>query len=324
MASLRLWRGGQQTGRVAPPIEVVGLGKHFGQVKALEDVDMVVEAGEVHGLLGPNGAGKSTFLRILFGLVHPDAGTVRLFGRAHHVDGLAAALEGVGGFVERPQFYPYLSARRTLKLLAAADGLGAEGSVDDVLAHVGLLDAADRRITGWSTGMLQRLGLAAALLRRPRLLLLDEPTEGLDPAAARTVIALVRTLADEGVTVLLSSHDMAEVDLVCDRVTILYHGRVARSAPLAELRATAPTGRHRLVTSDDDAARTIAAGYAVTIEPHPRGGFLLQAAPDDLHELVCALGRSGVSVRLLEQEVSPLTAMFYALTETPEPLVGAK
>lgn len=305
------------------PLEVVGLVKRFGDVTALSGVDLRLEEGSIHGLLGPNGAGKSTLLRILFGLVRPDDGTVVLLGRHRDANGPGVALQGVGGFVDRPHFYPYLSARRTLQLLAAADGLGAEAGIDAVLATVGLAEVGARRVAGWSTGMLQRLGIAAALLRRPRLLILDEPTEGLDPSGTRDLLVLVRSLAGEGVTVLFSSHDMAEVDGICDEVTILYRGRVARSAPLAELRAEAPVGRHRLLTSDDGAAQAVAARRGVVLQRQQRGGFSLQVGPSDLHGLVCELGRSEVSVQLLEQEVAPLTALFYSLTDDADRLAAA-
>ena len=148
-------------------IDVTGLTKTFGRVSALSDVDLRVEPGEVHGLLGPNGAGKSTLLRVLFGLVRPDAGRAALFDRDHRIDGSVHTLAGVAGFVDRPHFYPYLTARRTLEHLAVADGRAAVAPIDDVLSDVGLSDVANRRVAGWSTGMLQRLGLACALLRRP-------------------------------------------------------------------------------------------------------------------------------------------------------------
>ncbi|HEV2360689.1 MAG TPA: ATP-binding cassette domain-containing protein, partial [Acidimicrobiales bacterium] len=197
-------------------IEVDALSKSFGDVVALDDVTLSVAPGEVHGLIGPNGAGKSTLLRILFGLVRPSAGRVRLFGREHGADGTAETLQGVAGFVDRPRFYPFFSGRQNLEILSQVDGPQARTTIDEVLEWTGLEGAASRKVGGWSTGMLQRLGLAAALLRHPRLLLLDEPATGLDPAGARDLNTLIRTLSAEGVTVLLSSHDMAEMDEVCD------------------------------------------------------------------------------------------------------------
>jgi ABC-2 type transport system ATP-binding protein len=307
---------------VVNAIDVTGLRKGFGTVTALAGVDLAVEAGEVHGLLGPNGAGKSTLLRVLFGLVEPDDGRALIFGREHAVDGSVATLAGVAGFVDRPHFYPYLTARRTLQLLARADGLD-EAPVDEVLAFAGLTDAADRKVSGWSTGMLQRLGLAAALLRQPRLLILDEPTEGLDPAGSREVIDLLRLVASDGVTVLLSSHDMLEVDSVCDRATVINHGEVAMSGPLTSLRAAAPPGRLRMTTSDDDAALALAGRFPLKADRHALGGLAVEAGPEELHDFVCEMGRRDVSVTLLEQEVPPLTALFYDLTEGQKAHAGA-
>jgi ABC-2 type transport system ATP-binding protein len=307
---------------VAKAVEVTGLRKAFGDVTALAGVDLAVEVGEVHGLLGPNGAGKSTLLRILFGLVEADGGRALIFGREHAVDGSVQTLAGVAGFVDRPHFYPYLTARRTLELLARADGL-AEAPIDEVLTFSGLVDAANRKVSGWSTGMLQRLGLATALLRQPRLLILDEPTEGLDPSGSREVIDLLRIVASDGVTVLLSSHDMLEVDSVCDSATVIDRGEVAISGPLATLRAAAPPGRLRMMTSDDTAALVLAGRFPLKADRHALGGLSLEAGPAELHDYVCEMGRRDVSVTLLEQEVLPLTALFYDLTEGQRESAGA-
>src|SRR3954469_15212197 len=206
----------------SPPIEVRGLVKRYGEITAVDGVDLTVEAGDVFGYLGPNGAGKTTSLRMLLGLIRPTEGSVRLFGRDPQLS--VTALEGVAGFVEAPRFYPYLSGRTNLELLAALDGDGAEARIDEVLDVVELRDRAGDRVGGYSHGMRQRLGLAAALLRRPRLLLLDEPTTGLDPAGMRDMRALVRRLAGDGITVLLSSHLMDEVEALCNRVAILRAG----------------------------------------------------------------------------------------------------
>lgn len=284
---------------------------------------MVVEEGEVHGLLGPNGAGKSTLMRILFGLVQQDDGEAKIFGREHPYDGAVATLTGVAGFVDRPSFYPYLTARRTLEMLAQADG-SANAPINEVLVKTGIADAADRKVSGWSTGMRQRLGLACALLRQPKLIVLDEPTEGLDPSGSRQLIELLRTVASDGVTVLLSSHDMLEVDALCDSATVINRGKVVMAGTLPELRAAAPVGQLRVTTSDDDAAVAIAGRFSLKVTAHPRGGLSLEALPSELHSFVCEMGRRDVSVTLLEQDVPPLTGLFYQLTEqVPEP-VGAQ
>ena len=221
----------------APPIQARGLVKRYGHITAVDHVDLTVGAGDVYGYLGPNGAGKTTSLRMLLGLIRPDAGSATLFGRDPLLEG-ARALDGVAGFVEEPRFYPYLSGRRNLELVAALDGDGAAGRIDEALDTVDLADRAGDRVGGYSHGMRQRLGIAGALVRDPRLLLLDEPTTGLDPAGMRDMRLLIRRLAGQGITVLLSSHLMGEVEELCDRVAIVSAGRVRYEGSLQDLIAT--------------------------------------------------------------------------------------
>ncbi len=248
-----------------------GLTKRYDSTIAVDHVDLEVRAGEVRGLLGPNGAGKTTLLRMLFGLVAPDAGSIELFGRPlHGPDRLS--LDGVAGFVEDPSFYPYLSGRANLELLAELDGTGARQRIDAALERVDLLDRARDRVGGYSSGMRQRLGIAAALLRKPRLLLLDEPTSGLDPAGAREVAALLRELSSHGTAVLLSSHLIGEIETACDGFTVIARGRVVWSGTAAELRAQAPASAYALTTSDDERALEIAELHrGCPREPHANG-----------------------------------------------------
>ena len=187
-----------------------------------------------------------------------------------------------------------------------------------MLAQVGLADSAGQRVGGFSTGMRKRLGIAAALIRRPRLLLLDEPTAGLDPAGVRFVGELVQTLAADGVSVLLSSHQIAEVEGVCDGFTVLDRGRVVWDGTAAAMREQAPPGAHRLCSSDDARAVVVAAGRSgVRAELAPEGGLLVEAGPAELDGLVLELGSAGVAVRRLEPVAGPLEAMFFALTGEP-------
>src|SRR5205807_2235653 len=205
--------------------------KRYKEVLAVDHVDLSVRTGDVYGFLGPNGAGKTTTLRMALGLITPTAGTVELFGRDPLRDG-ARALEGVAGFVEAPRFYPYLSGRKNLELLAALDANGAAARIDEVLEIVELAPRAKHRVGGYSHGMRQRLGIAAALLRSPRLLILDEPATGLDPAGIRDMRTLIRRLAGEAITVLLSSHQLPEVQELCDRVAIVNRGRIVYEGQL--------------------------------------------------------------------------------------------
>jgi ABC-2 type transport system ATP-binding protein len=294
-----------------------GLVKRYGPTTAVDGVELVVAAGEVRGLLGPNGAGKTTLLRLLFGLIRPDAGHVQLLGR--ELAGLqTAALHGVGGFVEDPCFYPYLSGRANLALLARLDGQReASRQIDDALARVDLDRRADDRVSGYSTGMRQRLGIAAALLRRPRLLLLDEPTSGLDPAGTRAVAQLVEQLAGDGVAVLLSSHQIGELEKLCSAYTVMRAGRVVWDASAAQCEAQAPISAYALTTSDDDRAAEIAgehARFGVRAQRSAQRGLRVAGQPDRLDSLVLALGDARVIIRRLELLVSPLESMFFALT----------
>src|SRR5207249_10148713 len=261
------------------PVETQGLGKTYGDIVAVEHVDLSVEPGDVYGYLGPNGAGKTTSLRILLGLIRPTEGAARLFGRDPLVEG-AKALEGVAGFVEGPRFYPYLSGRRNLRLLADYDEPVSRALIDEVLELVELRDRAKDKVGGYSHGMRQRLGIAAALLRQPRLLLLDEPTTGLGPAGMRDMRALVRRLADEEITILLSSHLLYEVEELCNRVAIIRQGRIVYQGHLRDLLATA-TSRYRLRAVDPERARTALLSQPGVAEVDVQDGELRFTADED-------------------------------------------
>lgn len=293
---------------------VNGLTKRFEHTVALDGVDFELRAGEVRGLLGPNGAGKTTLLRTLFGLIRPDAGSIWLLGRPCHTPGLAP-LDEVAGFVEEPAFYPYLSGRANLTLLSKLDARPAAPPIDEVLERVGLAHRGGDRVSGYSTGMRQRLGIAAALLRSPRLLLLDEPTSGLDPAGARAVAALVRDLAERDVAVLLSSHQIGELEKVCDAYTVLRDGHVVWDGSAAELQAQAPASAYALATSDDERAFEIAeAAPGIRAGRSPRGELAVGVRRGCLDPFVLALGDARISLRRLELLVTPLESMFFSLT----------
>jgi len=222
-----------------PVIEIQGLRKTYrsrlrGERTALDGFDMVVERGQVHGFLGPNGSGKTTTLRTLLGLVRADGGRMSLLGRSAPA-ALPEVMHRVGAIVESPQFFGNFTGRRTLLLLATAGGLPA-ARVDEVLEQVGLRDRGNDRVRGYSLGMKQRLAVASALLKSPELLILDEPANGLDPAGIREMRDMMRELALAGVTVLLSSHILAEVEALCDGLTIIRAGRTVLTGTLSELR----------------------------------------------------------------------------------------
>jgi ABC-2 type transport system ATP-binding protein len=303
-----------------PAIEARGLVKRYGPLTAVDHVDLTVRAGDVYGYLGPNGAGKTTSLRMMLGLIWPDEGSVRLFGHDPLEEGVRA-LDGVAGFVEAPRFYPYLSGRRNLELVAALDGGDARARIDDALATVDLAGRQHDRVRGYSHGMRQRLGIAGALLRDPRLLLLDEPTTGLDPAGMRDMRALIHRLAADGITVLLSSHLMSEVEELCDRVAIVTRGRVIHEGSLEELIAGS-AGGYDLRTTDDARAAAVAEnvdgvrGVAATA-----GGLAFTApAEDAVARLSLALARAGVGIHALIPRIASLEELFFRLTEgEPEP-----
>ncbi len=297
----------------APPVEARGLVKRYGEIVAVDHVDLTVEPGDVFGYLGPNGAGKTTSLRMLLGLIRPTAGSARLFGRDPLLDG-AKALDGVAGFVEGPTFYPYLSGRKNLELLADYDDGDSRSRIDEVLQLVELRDRAKDRVGGYSHGMRQRLGIAGALLRQPRLLLLDEPTTGLDPAGMRDMRDLVRRLVGEGITVLLSSHLLGEVEELCNRVAIIRKGRIVYEGALRDLLATAASG-YRLRATEPERARMLSLAQPGIEEVELVDGELrFQAGEDAVAALSVALGQARVGVTALVPETASLEELFLGLT----------
>ncbi|MGW0997114.1 ABC transporter ATP-binding protein [Streptomyces sp. NPDC002523] len=297
--------------------------KCFGDVVALDGIDLDVTQGQIHGLVGPNGAGKTTLLGLLLGLATADSGSLEILGTP--VGRALAAPDGVAGFVDGPGLYPSLTARQNLAALAALRGRDVRtAGVDDVLDQVGLTDVADERVRGFSLGMRQRLGLAAALLTKPRLLVLDEPSNGLDPAGKRHVHGVLTRLAAEGTGVVLSSHRMDDLEALCSEVTILATGRVVFSGPLNKLAAENSELDYRLCTSDPQSARRLAADVAgirvvdATVTRQDDDVVVVRALVPALDELVASLVHAGIAVRELAPVVSPLEVAFLALTEQQE------
>ena len=295
-------------------VDIERVTKRYGDLVAVNDVTLQVEAGSVYGVLGPNGAGKTTLLRMLFGLVRPDTGSISLFGKSWEKDG-TRVLDGAGGFIEGPKFYPYLSARKNLVGLARLDGRLDNARIDEVLALVELKERQHDRVGTYSFGMRQRLGVAASLIRAPRLLVLDEPSNGLDPAGIRDMRALIKRLAGEGLTVLLSSHDLHEVEEICDNVTIMRTGNVLYHGSIEELRKKAPTAGHRLETSNDDRAEQVAKVRGLRVVRSSDEGLLVYGDRANIAEYVRALVGEGVDLLMLEPDRAPLESLFFLLTE---------
>lgn len=244
-------------------IETSGLRKSFGSVAALDGLDLRVPGNSIFGCLGPNGAGKTTTIRILLGLMRPSAGKARVLGEPVRMDD--PRVRPVGAMIERPAFYPYLSGRDNLLLFAAARGLDAARATDltdTALERVGLVHAARRGAGGYSTGMLQRLGIALAILDQPSLLILDEPTTGLDPEGQIDVRRLIVELARDGVTVFLSTHMLAEAEQLCTELAVISRGRVVASGAAAELFSTRQALSIRFASTDarDAGVAALAAG----------------------------------------------------------------
>ena len=297
----------------APPVTARGLVKRYGEIVAVDHVDLTVEPGDVFGYLGPNGAGKTTSLRMMLGLIRPSEGSVRLFGRDPLAEG-AKALAGVAGFVEEPRFYPYLSGRKNLRLLADYDDGDSRTRIEEMLELVDLRDRAKDRVGGYSHGMRQRLGIAASLIRQPRLLLLDEPTTGLDPAGMRDMRELVRRLADEGITVLLSSHLLGEVEDLCNRVAIVRKGRIVYEGALKQLLATASAG-YRMRTTEPERARVLCLSQPGIEEVALDGAELTFKADEDaVATLTIALGQARIGLTGLVPATASLEELFLGLT----------
>jgi ABC-2 type transport system ATP-binding protein len=306
-----------------PAVRARGLTKYFGEVVALDGVDLDVAPGQIHGLVGPNGAGKTTLLGLLLGLAVADRGTLEILGTP--VGRALAVPEGVAGFVDGPGLYPSMTAKQNLAALAHLRGDDSRTmNIDEAIDQVGLTDVADDRVRGFSLGMRQRLGLAAALLTKPRLLVLDEPSNGLDPAGKKQVYGVLTGLAADGTAVMLSSHRMDDVESLCSDVTILSTGRVAFTGPISKLASEDNELDYRVLTSNPAAARRLARqtnGIRLRDDDLVNDGvelLVISAPVPALDEFVKRLVQEDIAVRELAPVVSPLEAAFLALTEQQE------
>jgi lantibiotic transport system ATP-binding protein len=292
------------------------LSRRFGEVRAVEDINLEVPPGSVFGFLGPNGAGKTTTIRLLLGLLRPHRGAVRLFGEPLERR-RRTLLAQVGSLVETPSLYPHLTGRENIDIRRLLLGLSAV-ETSRVLDVVRLQDAAGRLVGGYSLGMRQRLGLALALLGRPRLLILDEPTNGLDPAGIKEIRELIRQLAaEEGITVFLSSHLLPEVEQVASHIGVISRGRMVFQGDPESFR---PRRRARLVVGTGDPARAavILESHGWTAELLPDGKLALDAAAIEPARLNQILVSHDVAVWHLALEQPTLEQTFLEMTETPQ------
>ena len=298
-------------------VEARGLSKRFGGLAAVDDVDLLVPRASAFGYLGPNGAGKTTLIRVLLGLTRADSGTMSLLGLPVPAQ-RARALARVGAIVDEPRFHGHLSGRENLKILAAARGGDAEKQIGPALTRTGLTMRADDKVSAYSMGMRQRLGLAACLLADPQLLILDEPMNGLDPAGMRDMRDMLRGLVDEGRTVVLSSHLLDEVERTCDQVAIVDHGRVVRQGPIHELTEGAGVAVE-VQCSDPPAAalalgRTAIGSRVAVSEDGLTVALAAGAAREQTADLNRRLVEAGISVYGLRQAHTSLEDWFLSVT----------
>ena len=314
--------------RMAGVIEIEGLRKEYrrlrgGRTIAVDGLDLEVPEGGVFGFLGPNGAGKTTTIRCLLGLVAPSAGTLRLLG-SEVPKGLPGVIGKVGAIVETPALFPRFSGRRNLQILARIDGIG-KATIEEVLTRVGLADRGDDAVRAYSLGMKQRLGIAAALMKDPQVLVLDEPANGLDPAGIVEVRELVRSLGAEGRTVFISSHILSEIQHTADQVAILAKGRLIKAGPVHEV-LVAQRGEGVIVKTKDLQAGLTAlteAGLEVTATPD---ALRVAVAPEDAERISRTLAERGLYVTELRPDEVDLETVFLELTadEPADPVPGGE
>ncbi len=303
-------------------IEIRGLHKAYRGLRsaptvAVDNLDLDVPLGGVHGFLGPNGAGKTTTIRCLLGLVAPTAGTLSVLGHDATTD-LQAVISRVGALVESPKFFPAFTGRRNLELVGAVARISGS-EIDRVLEEVGLADRGHDRFGEYSLGMKQRLAVAGALLKQPDLLILDEPANGLDPAGIKEIRELIRRYGATGATVFVSSHQLAEVQLMCDTVAIINRGRLVTMGPVREV--VSAKGGRLIVTVDDAvaaAAVLVAAGFAATVGTST-DTVEVEVAEERAAEVTRALAAEGRYLRGLRAESASLESVFLELTAQPTP-----
>jgi ABC-2 type transport system ATP-binding protein len=303
-------------------VETAELTKRFGSRVAVDRVDLLIPRGVAFGYLGPNGAGKTTLIRMLLGLTRASAGEMKLLGRPVPAE-RAAALARVGAIVEEPRFHGHLTGRENLAVIAAAREPAAHRRIEGALARVGLSERADERVKRYSLGMRQRLGVARSLLADPELLILDEPTNGLDPAGIHEFRAMIRGFVGEGRTVLLSSHLLDEVEKICDEVAIVDRGRIVMQGAIAEL-ARCREETILVATSDEEQARRILGAHraVASVSDGPDGTLVRLRSDVDAQPAADDIGRrivlAGLAIRRFEPARASLEQRFLEITSRLE------
>ncbi len=287
------------------------LSKRFGDVVAVSEVDLAVTQGQVFGFLGPNGAGKTTTIGLALGLIHPSAGRVEIFGRPVSPN-RTGPLSKVGSLVGRPSLVPYLSGRDNLRLLSRLYSHVDQDRIEEILSLVGMREAAGRKTKTYSTGMKQRLGMAAALLHRPELVILDEPTNGLDPAGMREIRNLIRALAEDGATVFLSSHLLHEVEQVCTHLAVIDHGRIVRQGSVRALLGQQGLVVKVRVPSPSQARQALA--LLPGIESVETNGSYVEIKGVSSEQVVASLTSQGIIPSEVAVEKIDLESLFLSLT----------
>jgi ABC-2 type transport system ATP-binding protein len=304
-----------------PAIQLDGLSKTFGRgskaVQAVSDISLEVPQGQVFGFLGPNGAGKTTTIRLITDLIRPSGGRAFVFGQ--EVTHNPAALQMVGALIEGAAFYPFMTGRANLETLALTSGHLDSSRIDALLEQVGLADKPKRLLKEYSTGMKQRLGLAAALLTDPALIILDEPTNGLDPAGMHEMRNFIRQLADEqGKTVFLSSHLLHEVEQTCDRVAIINQGKIVRRGVVAELLSEGQSEIRIQASPIEKAVTVLKAQWTAQLDPQAADWIAVSAAPADSHRIVKQLVQNDVQVHQVVRRRRTLEEYFLAATNSAQ------
>jgi len=296
---------------VGTAIAATALTKRYGRTKAVDDVSFEIQPGEIVGFLGPNGAGKTTTLRMLAGLVRPSSGACRILSEAVPGPGLRR----VGTMIEEPSFYPYLTGRGNLRHAALLHGGVADRRIDEVLTFVRMENAADKKVRAYSQGMRQRLALARALLWKPQVLLLDEPTNGLDPAGIAEVRESLRQVAVEGVTVLVSSHILAEIEKLVERILAIDRGSLRYDGPLEGLLGAADgqSVRYEIEATDQDALMAALIELGLVATPHGARGAIVAVPSDRASGLVGRLASAGVDVVEARREATTLEDAYLRL-----------